>query len=147
MPRYSTREPPTLAPEDQGAAGGRRGPTHVHRDLRVPHLAAAARPVVVGVDALRRSRAVVVGGAPELAHVLDHHAHPVSVALAEVTPARVVRASPAQLDGPRRHVGAALALSTEAVLLELEHGREREGVVGAGHVDVLGPDPGGAEDE
>src|SRR5262249_1385660 len=101
------RHPPVLdAPRqghgatahDQCAARHRRGPAHVHGDLGVPHLAAAAGPVVVAVHALHRVRAVVVDGAAELADVLDHHAHPVRVPLAEVAAARVVGAGAAQLD-------------------------------------------------
>src|SRR5215831_1546084 len=101
MPRYSTRDgSPVIAltPHDQGAARHRRRPAHVHGDLGVADLAAATGPVVVRVHALRRVRAVVVDGAAELADVLDDHAHPVGVALAEVAAAGVVGPSPAQLD-------------------------------------------------
>src|SRR5262249_59999085 len=64
----------------------------------------------------------------------------VGVALAEVAAGGVVGAPAAELDDAARHVRAALALLAEAVLLELEHGGEGEGVVGAGDVDVVGRD-------
>src|SRR5207247_10212769 len=84
----ASRVPPASSSHDQGAAEGRHGPAEVHRDLGVLHLAAAARGVVVGVDALGGLRAVVVHGPPELADVLDHHRRSVPVPLAKVaTPA------------------------------------------------------------
>src|SRR3989454_1647127 len=135
-----------LASHDERAAGRGHGPAEVHRDLGVLDLAALARGIVVRVDALGGARTVVVHGAAELAHVLDHHGHAVRVALAEVAARRVVGARAPELDDPARHVGAALALLAEPVLLQLEHGGEREGVVGAGDVDVLGRDPGRRKD-
>src|SRR5213593_4593955 len=122
-----------LASHDERAAGRGHGPAKVHRDLGVLDLAALARGIVVRVDALGGARTVVVHGAAELAHVLDHHGHAVRVALAEVAARRVVGTRAPELDDPARHVGAALTLLTEPVLLQLEHGGEREGVVGAGH--------------
>src|SRR5256886_3879018 len=83
--------------------------------------------------------------AAELADILDHHRHPVRVTLAEVAARGVVGPPAAELDDPARDVVAALALLAEAVLLELEHRRERERVVGAGDVHVVGPDAGLAE--
>src|SRR5262245_63977426 len=53
--------------------------------------------------------------------------------------ARVVGAPPAEPDRAAADIIAALALLAEAVVLELQHGGECEGVVGAGHVDVLRP--------
>src|SRR3990172_1258550 len=152
MPRYWTGwgisgSFSASSPQDQGAAGGRDRPAEVHRDLGVLHLAAAAGRVVVGVHALRGARAVVVHGPAELAHVLDHHGHPVRVALAEAAAGRVVRPPGSGRDDAARDVLAALALLAEAVLLELEHRRERERVVGARDVHVLGPDAGLAEDD
>src|SRR5262249_33085670 len=84
--------------------------------------------------------AEVVGEAPELTNVLDHHRHAVRVALAEVTAGRVVGAPSSELDDAARHVCAAFALLAETVLLELEHRGEGERVVRAGDVDVLGLD-------
>src|SRR4029453_3829847 len=51
----------------------------------------------------------------------------------------------AQLDDAARYVRPALALLAEAVLLELQHGGERERVIGAGDVDVVRADAGLAE--
>src|SRR6266545_7052421 len=136
-----------LASHDERAAGRGHGPAEVHRDLGVLDLAALARGIVVRVDALGGARTVVVHGAAQLAHVLDHHGHAVRVALAEVAARRVVGTRAPELDDPARHVGAALALLAEPVLLQLEHGGEREGVVGAGDVDVLGRDPGLRKDD
>src|SRR3546814_18944478 len=54
--------------------------------------------------------------------------------------AGVVRPPAAEPHGAVRHVLPALALLAEAVILELEHGGEGEGVVGAGHVHLLRPE-------
>src|SRR5438045_2240255 len=56
--------------------------------------------------------------------------------------AGVVGPTAAELDRAVANVFAALALLAEAVILELQHRREGEGVVGAGDVDVLRPDAG-----
>src|SRR3989442_940909 len=102
MPRnwtgWGMRAP--LSAHDQGAAGGGHGPAEVHRDLGVLHLAAVAGGVIVGVHALGGARAVVVDGATELAHVLDHHRHAVRVPLAQVAAGRVVGTLAAELDDP-----------------------------------------------
>src|SRR2546428_8910081 len=152
-PRTRGPQPPAvlrlalLASHDERAAGRGHGPAEVHRDLGVLDLAALARGIVVRVDALGGARTVVVHGAAELAHVLDHHGHAVRVALADVAARRVVGARAPELDDPARHVGAALALLAEPVLLQLEHGGECEGVVGAGDAAVLRRDPGLREDD
>src|ERR671918_384412 len=147
MPRYWTGWGTGLSPHDQGAAGGRHGPAEVHRDPGILDLPAAARGVVIGVDALGGLRAVVVHGPAELADVLDYHGHPVRVPLAQVATRGVVGAPAAELDDPARDVMAALALLAEAVLLELQHRRKRERVVGAGDVHVVGADARLAEDD
>src|SRR5262249_57917198 len=110
------------------------------RDPRVVGPAALARGVVVAVLALGPAGAGVVGLAAELAHVLDDHRHAVGVALAQMAARGVVRPLAAELDDAARDVPSALALLAEPVLLELEHGRERERVVGACDVDVLRTD-------
>src|SRR5262245_5134435 len=56
--------------------------------------------------------------------------------------AGIVRPLSAKLDGAIADVISALALLAEAVVLELQHGRKCEGVVGACDVDVLGADAG-----
>src|SRR6516164_4346431 len=56
--------------------------------------------------------------------------------------ARIVGPSPAELDRAAADVFAAFALFAEAVILELQHRGEGEGVVGTGDVDVLRADPG-----
>src|ERR1044072_5714425 len=61
------------------------------------------------------------------------------IALAEMAAAGVVGPPAAQANGAVGDVVAALALLAEAVILELQHGGEGEGVVRAGDVDVLGP--------
>src|SRR6266436_10104839 len=163
IPRYSTvgmlfgPPHPALSPsagergksvvEDQGGAGRRHGPSEVHRDAGVPHLSAPPRSVVIAVLALGPPRAGVVDLAAELADVLDHHRHAMGVALAEMAARGVVGTAAAQLDDAARDIGPALALLAEAVLLELQHGGEREGVVGARDVHLLGRDPGLAEDD
>src|SRR6266481_9985837 len=55
--------------------------------------------------------------------------------------AGVVGSPATELDGTAADIFAALALFAEAIILELQHGGEGEGVVGAGDVDVLRPDP------
>src|SRR3989442_10671577 len=103
-----------LLSQDERASGGRHGPAQVHRDLWVLHLPAAARRVVIGVNAFGPAGAIVVDGPAELPHVLDHHRHPVGVALAQVAAGRVVGPLAPQLDDAARDVGAALALLAEA---------------------------------
>src|SRR6185369_1453656 len=145
MPRYSTLAmgwSPLSVVEDQGRAGGRHRPAEVHGDARVLDLPALALRVIVGVLALGGARAIVVHRPAQLAHVLDDHAHPVGVSLAEMPARGVVGTLAAQLDDAARDVGPALALLAEAVLLQLEHGGEGEGIVRAGHVHVLRPDAG-----
>src|SRR5437879_13753812 len=100
IPRYWTGRGTGLPSHDQGAAEGRHRPAEVHRDLGVLHLTAAARGVVVGVDALGRLWAVVVHGSPELADILNHHRHSVRVALAEVAARGVVGRRPANSSTP-----------------------------------------------
>src|SRR5215472_13444155 len=137
IPRYSTLAMARLSVvKDEG--GSRRGhrPSQIHGDLRVAHLPALLGRVVVAVFALGRARTVVVDGAAELAHVLDDHGHAVRVALAQVPSRRIVRPATPELDDPARHVLPALALLAEAVVLELKHGGEGEGVIGARDVDV-----------
>src|SRR2546422_10048446 len=90
IPRYWTGWGTGLPPQDQGAAEGRHRPAEVHRDLGVLHLTAAARGVIVRVDALGRLRAVVLHGSPELADVLGHPRPSVRGALAEVAARGVV---------------------------------------------------------
>src|SRR3989442_1276296 len=65
--------------------------------------------------------------------------------IAQGTGARACATPVPRRDDARRL--AALALFAEAVLLELQQRRERERVVGAGDVHVLGPDAGLAEDD
>src|SRR6185503_15512797 len=112
MPRYSTlgivRSPSVV--EDQGRAGRRHRPSEVHGDSGILDLPAAPRRVVVGVLALGGAGAVVVHRAAELAHVLDHHAHAVGVALAEMAAGGVVGALAPQLDDAAGDIGTALAL-------------------------------------
>src|SRR5207247_6521294 len=114
MPRYSTlaivllpltlTSPPLgeregkLAVHDERGARGRHGPAEVHGDRRVLHLPALARRIVVAVLALGPAGAVVVHEAAELSHVLDHHAHAVGVALAQMAARGVVRPLASELD-------------------------------------------------
>src|SRR5437660_1793696 len=98
IPRYWTGWGTGLPPQDEGAAEGRHRPAEVHRDLGVLHLPAAARGVVVGVDALGGLRAVVVHGPAGLADVLGHHGHPVRVPLREVAARGHVGPPAAELD-------------------------------------------------
>src|SRR5581483_11082262 len=129
----------SIAPHHHGRAGARHGPAEVGGDLASLDLPAAALPVVVGVPApaVRADGAAVVGVVPQLAHVLDHHAHAVRVALAQMAAAGVVGPPAAEPDGAVADIPAAVALVAEPVVLELQHGGEGEGVVGAGDVDVL----------
>ena len=87
-------------------------------------------------------RAVIVDVVAQLADVLDHHVHAVRVALAQMAAARCCSAACRRADRAVADVFAAFALLAEAVILELQHRREGEGVVGAGDVDILRPDPG-----
>src|SRR5205807_1282650 len=112
--------------------------------LDIPHLAAAAFAVIVCMLplAVGANWARIIGIVAQLAGILDHHVHTVSVALAEMAAAGVVGPPAAELNGAARDIFAALAFLAEAVILELQHRRESEGVVRAGDVDVLGSDPG-----
>src|SRR4029077_2730654 len=92
--------------------------------------------------AVAANRARIIGVVAQLAGVLDHHVHAMGVALAEMAAARIIRPLAAELDRTARDIFAALALLAEAVILELQHRREGESVVGAGDVDVLRADPG-----
>src|SRR3990167_9730655 len=135
---------PLLVPHAHGRAGARIGPAHVGRHLALLHLAAAALAVVVGVPALAVGPhgTGIVGIVAELAHILDHHVEAVPITLAEMTAAGVVGPPAADADRAVADIGAAVALLAEAVVLELQHGGEGEGVIGARDVDVLGPDAG-----
>src|SRR4029079_18860488 len=66
----------------------------------------------------------------------------VGIALTEMAARCVVRPFPAEHDGAVRDVVATLPLLAEAVVLELQHGGEGEGVIGAGKVDILRADAG-----
>src|SRR5437867_542531 len=133
-----------VAPHDHGRAGARHGPAQVGAHLAALHLPAAAFLVVVGVPALAVGThgAAVVDVVAQLAHVLDHHVHAVRVALAQMPAAGVVGPLAAEADGAVADVLATIALLAETVVLELQHGGEGEGVVGAGDVDILGADAG-----
>ena len=132
------------AAHDHRRRGRRIGPAEIGADFDILDLAAAAFAVVVGVLALAvgADRAGIVGVVAQLAGVLDDHVHAVGVALAQMAARGVVGPLAAERDRAVRHVVAALALFAEAVILELQHRRKGEGVVGAGDVDILGPDPG-----
>ena len=71
----------------------------------------------------------IVGVMAKLANVLDHEVEAVGVALAQLAPAGVVRAPPAQPDRAITHVGTACALLAKAIVFELKHRREGEGVI------------------
>src|SRR5919106_5852664 len=130
--------------QNQGGAGPGRAPAEVGGELDILHLAAAALAIVEGVNAAAAlaDRAIIVDVVAQLAHVLDHHADAVGVALAQMAAAGVVRPPAAEMDDAVAAVGAAFAGLTEAVGLELQERCEGEGVVRAGDVDVLGSDPG-----
>src|SRR5215510_2447620 len=132
----------SAAPHDHGRAGARHGPAKIGGDLASLHLPAAAFIIVVGVlaFAIRPYRTAVVDVMTQLAHVLDHHVHAVRLALAQMPAAGVVRPPSAEFDGAIADVVPALALLAEAVVLELQHGRECERVVGARDVNVLRAD-------
>src|SRR5215510_15446797 len=134
----------SAAPHDHGRAGARHGPAKIGGDLASLHLPAAAFIIVVGVlaFAIRPYRTAVVDVMTQLAHVLDHHVHAVRVALAQMPAAGVVRPPSAEADAAVAHVLTAFALFAEAVVFELQHGGEGEGVVGAGDIDILGAHPG-----
>ena len=108
------------------------------------HLAATSFAIGVGVLplAVGADWTAVVDVVAKLAHVLDHHVDAVGVALAQVAAAGIVGAPAAEPYRAVADVVAAFALLAEAVVLELQHRRERKGVVGAGDVDVLRTDPG-----
>src|ERR1700730_13599637 len=148
MPRYCALidmfASPSAAPHHHGRAGARHPPAEIGGDLGLPRLAAAALAIVVAVAALAvaADRAGIVGVVAQLPHILDHHVDAVGVALAEMAAAGVVWALAAEPDGAVADILPALALLAEAVILELQHRREGEGVIGAGDIDVLGADAG-----
>src|SRR4051794_5140417 len=123
--------PPLTAPHDHGRAGAGIGPAQVGRQLGVLDLPAATLAIVVGVLSLAvgPDRTRIVGVVAQLAHVLDHHVDAVRITLAEMAAAGVVGPLAAEANGAVAHVVAALALLAEAVVLELQHGGEGEGVV------------------
>ena len=82
-------------------------------------------------------RATIIRIVAELTHVLDHHGDAVGIAFAEMATRRVVRPFPAEHDGAVGDVVAALAFLAEAVILQLQHRGEGEGVIGAREIDVL----------
>src|SRR5262249_12338446 len=108
------------------------------------NLPAAAFSIVIAVIAFAVGTygTTVVHVVTQLTHVLDHHVHPVRVALAKMSAARIVRPPSAELDGAIADVVPALALLAEPIVLKLQHGRECKGVVGSGGVDVLRADTG-----
>src|SRR5215470_10300872 len=81
-------------------------PAEIGRDLGVPHLAATALAIIVGVpaSAIGPDRTAVVRIVAELTDVLDHHGDAVGVALAEMATRRVVRPFPAEHDGAVRDI-------------------------------------------
>ena len=87
--------------------------------------------------AVRPDRTAIVRIVAELTHVLDHHGDAMGIAFAEMAARRVVRPFSTEHDGAVGDVVAAVALLAEAVILELQHGGEGEGVIGAREVDVL----------
>src|SRR5262252_10308339 len=91
-------------------------PAEIGRYFGVPHLAATALAIVVGVlpPAIGPDRAAVVRIVAELADILDDHCDAVGIALAEMATRCVVRPFPAEHDGAIRDVVAALALLAEA---------------------------------
>ena len=108
-------------------------------NFRVLHLATTTLAIIVGMlpPAIGPDRATIVRIVAELAHVLDHHGDAVGIAFAEMATRRVVRPFSTEHDGAVGDVVAALALPAEAVILELQHGGEGEGVIGAGEIDIL----------
>src|SRR2546425_4731611 len=90
----------SAAPHDHRRPGRWVGPAEIGADFDIPDLAAAAFLVIIGVPALTvgADRAGIIGVMAQLPGVLDDHVHAVGVALAEVSAARVVRPSAAELD-------------------------------------------------
>src|SRR5262245_28746329 len=133
-----------LVAHDHGRPGSRIGPAQIGRQLALLDLPAAAFAIVVGVAALAvgPDRTGIVDVVAQLAHVLDHHVLAVGLALAEMAAARIVGPTAAEANRAVADIGPAIALLAEAVILELQHGGEGEGVVRAGDVDVLRPDAG-----
>src|SRR6516225_10662321 len=125
-------------PHDHGRSRARHRPAEIGAHLAVSNLTAATLPVVVGVlaPAVGANRAAVVDIVAQLADVFDHHVHAVGVALAQVPAAGIVGPLAAEADGAVADVVPPLALIAEAVIFELQHGGEGEGVVRAGNVDV-----------
>src|ERR1700752_3286187 len=58
----------------------------------------------------------------------------------------VVRALATKFDDATGDILATLAFFAKAVIFQLQHGGERKGVVGAGHMDVLRCDPSHTKD-
>src|SRR6516164_1825730 len=92
--------------------------------------------------AIRPDRATIVRIVAELSDVLDNHGDAVGVALTEMATRGVVRPFSTEHDGTVRDVVAAVALLAEAVVLELQHGGEGKGIIGAREIDVLRADAG-----
>ena len=87
-------------------------------------------------------RATVVDLAAQLTYVFDDHADPVGVALAQVAAGSVVGPCTAKLDRAGGNIIPAFALFAKAVIFQLQHRRECEGIVGAGDIHVFRAEPG-----
>src|SRR5215469_17383328 len=76
-------------------------PAEIGRYLGVPHLAATALAIIVGVlaPAVGPDWTAIVRIVAKLADVLDHHGDAVGVALAEMAAGRVVRPPSTKHDG------------------------------------------------
>src|ERR1700761_2983314 len=109
------------APHDHGGPGHRVGPTEIGGYFHTFDLAAAPLAIVEAVLALavRANRARIVDVVTQLAHVFDHHIHPVGVALAEVAARRILRAASAQTGDAGRNVLTTLAFLAKAIVLQL----------------------------
>ena len=102
------------------------------------HIATSAPSICV-----RRARAAQLLDAAD--HALQHLRRRAGVAVRHHAAVGGDRVLPARLDRAAHHEVATLALAAEPERLELADDLERERVVELAHVDVGGPQPGGAE--
>src|ERR1043166_1409753 len=133
MPRYCADIISLPPPHHHGRSRAGHRPTEIGRSLGIFHLATATLAIIVGVlpPAVGPDRTTIIRIMAELTHVLDHHGDAVSIALGVMATRRVIRAFPAEHDGAVGDVVAALAFLAEAVILQLQHGGEGKGVIGA----------------
>ena len=103
-------------PQDKGTTDIGACPSHVHRYLGVLNLPTMSLGVVVAMFSVPPVGTIIVGHAPELPYVLDHHAYSVGVTLTQMAPASVVRPLSPKVDSSVGNVVFPLSFFAETGL-------------------------------